>query len=76
MTTMLKTSRRGFLTKRPIALIDVEEIGRAEPADVQIRPAVIVDVRERHPLFPRSERATDAVSWNMAHALAVLPTRS
>jgi len=41
-----------FLAKRPIALVDEEEIGRAEAGDVEVEPAVVVDVGEAGPLLP------------------------
>src|SRR5207247_847377 len=47
---------RHFL-EGPIALIDIKEIWRAEPADVDIEQAVVVDVRKCRTLFPDLRRS-------------------
>ena len=42
----------GHFLERPVALIDIKEIRRVEPADIDVQPAVVVHVDKRCPLFP------------------------
>ena len=49
-----------LLGEGAVALVDIEEIGRTEAADVEVEPPVVVHVGEGRTLFPRAQRAGHA----------------